>query len=541
MSSDESSIESHFTQERSLQSSTNGLRYPTTRWRTMVLLFLCLLVGFALRFYTFDKKSLWMDEIHTFNDSREGIQGQIEFYKKNPTYLHPPLFFLFTHLFYPFTHPERDLRIIPLVFGTLSIPMIYLLSGLFSPVIALPCAVSLTVMAYHISLSQDGRSYSLLMFLGMLSVYFFMMHLRTLKRWFLIPTAFFFSLLFYTSYSSIPFVALSQILWFYRAREDGKKPGISSFFILNGLIIFFSLPWVAFLAANYKGQALMDPLHLENPGSFWTIMYGVLHDWVPHPPLMIVSVILLVMLPLFSKPRRNAFLLLASFILPVAGLSLFCKLFNVTHFITSRYFVNFLPLFFISIYLSLSAIEERFERLRRFLRLEILFVILFIASNLVILPFYYRSEKQDLRGLVNYLKAHLREGDRIFTGSMADIPGLLHYFGVDPKSRHYEVTRYETEGSKIVFERFFTYRNRTFVIYHSKTCCTQYVADGHRLWIIVTKGAARAIKKNSPSVLKGFFDGSFLNFHRFPADASIYLFLWDPGSPEEKGIDMPIE
>ena len=28
----------------------------------------------------------------------------------------------------------------------------------------------------------------------------------------------------------------------------------------------------------------MDPIHTEDPGSFWYIMYGVLHDWVPHAP-----------------------------------------------------------------------------------------------------------------------------------------------------------------------------------------------------------------------------------------------------------------
>ncbi len=42
------------------------------------------------------------------------------------------------------------------------------------------------------------------------------------------------------------------------------------------------------------------------------------------------------------------------------------------------------------------------------MRLKLLFVILFIASNLVILPLYYRSEKQDFRGLVTYLKGQLR-------------------------------------------------------------------------------------------------------------------------------------
>jgi uncharacterized membrane protein len=127
------------------------------RKEILVVIF-CLFIGFGLRFYTFDRKSLWMDEIHTFNDSRYGFKDQLKFYQEKPNYLHPPLFFILTHLFYPFTKPERDLRIIPLIFGTLSIIMIYLLARLFSPRIALPCAFSLAFMAYHISFQTDDHA-----------------------------------------------------------------------------------------------------------------------------------------------------------------------------------------------------------------------------------------------------------------------------------------------------------------------------------------------------------------------------------------------
>ena len=129
-------------------------------------------MGLALRVYTFDLKSLWIDEIYTFEDSRDDLTGQLKFYKENPTFLQAPLFFILTHQFYPFPKPERDLRIIPLIFGVLSIPLIYFLSRLFSSTIVLPCTLSLTFMTYHISLSQDGRSYSLLLFLGMAGLYF---------------------------------------------------------------------------------------------------------------------------------------------------------------------------------------------------------------------------------------------------------------------------------------------------------------------------------------------------------------------------------
>ena len=104
-----------------------------------LIVFLCLLIGFGLRFYHFDQKSLWLDEIHTLNDSRDNLGGQLRFYQEYPTYLHPPLFFILTHLFFPFPQPERDLRIIPLIFGVLSVPMIYLLARAFSRAIASFC------------------------------------------------------------------------------------------------------------------------------------------------------------------------------------------------------------------------------------------------------------------------------------------------------------------------------------------------------------------------------------------------------------------
>ncbi|MDI7258311.1 MAG: glycosyltransferase family 39 protein [Thermodesulfobacteriota bacterium] len=512
-----------------------------SKGKEIFILLLCLILGFALRFYTFDQKSLWMDEVHTFNDSRDDFKGQIKFYKENPSFLHPPFFFILTHQFYPFTKPERDLRIIPLIFGTLSIGMIYLLARSFSPGIPLPCTISLTLMTYHISLSQDGRSYSLLMFLGMAGLYFFLKHLKTSKNRYLILVALLFAVLFHTSYSSIPFIALSQILWFYRPREEVKKPALSSFLVLNGLILLFCLPWIFFVIINYKGQTIMDPFHTESPGSFFYILYGILHDWVPHTPLTIISVILLILFPVFSKNKKNALVLLAVFVLPIGGLYLFCSLLNITHFITSRYFINFLPLFLLALFLSLDAIEMRFETLKKFLRLKLLFLILLIASNLIILPLYYRSEKQDFRGLVTYLKNHLQEGDKIIVGATGYMPPILHYFGVYPERRHH-IMQFSKDSEKIIkVQKLFTYRGNTFMIIYSKTCCSEFVADGKRLWIVVGKWTAKIFKESAPCVLKGYFDGSFLNLSRFPTDASMYLFLWDPKSPNEKGIDLPIE
>lgn len=285
----------------------------------------------------------------------------------------------------------------------------------------------------------------------------------------------------------------------------------------------------------------MDPTHKEVPGPLWSILYEIFHDWVPFFPLMIVSIVLLILFPIFTKQRRNCIVLLSVFISPIIGLYLYCNWFQITHFITSRYFITFLPLFLISLFLSLLAIEFRYERMRQYLRLRFLFLFLFIASNLVILPLYYRHQKQDNRGLVIYLKEHLRDGDKIFTESESYFPPILHYLGIHPKSRHHVAKSWKDSENRTVYKISFFIQNKNITMFSSKTCCSQYVNDGSRLWIVTGKWTAKYIKKNSPSVLKGYFDGSFLNFNKFPTDASIYLFLWDPKSPQEKGIDMPIE
>ncbi len=512
----------------------------TMKRTEIVILISCLLIGSILRFYTFDQKSFWLDEIYTFNDARFGLQAQLNYYKEKPYYLQAPLFPILSHLFYPSTKPEKDLRIIPLIFGILSIPLIFFVSKAFSPGIGIPCTVALTFMTYHISLSQEARSYSFVMFLGMAGLYFFLMHLGTLRKGYLILTAFFFAILFHTSYSSIPFIILSQTLWFYQKSEDHRRVSLSSFFVLNGGILLLCLPWILFLAHHYQGQPFTTPFRQELD-SLWTIFYGIFHDWAPYAPLMIISVFLIVLFPILTHFRRNTFVLIGAFILPVVGLYLYCRSFNLTHFITPRYFVNLLPLFLIILYSSLLAAEDRYKKWGKFVRLRFLFLILFVASNLAILPFYYRAEKQDFKGLVTYLKGELKDGDRLAVGTELYIVGILHYLGIYPEGRLYLLPCRRISENELECQVSLVIDNRHFKIFCSKNEWGRCIKEGNRLWIVTNQMVAEKLRRDSSYLLKGYFDGSFLNLNRFPTDASMYLFLRDPSTAGEKRIDLSVE
>ena len=510
--------------------------------KEILILLVCFLIGFALRFYTFDQKSLWIDEIFTYNDSRDDLIEHLKLLNRTPVDLiHPPLFYCMTHLFYPFHKPERDLRIIPLIFGVLSIPAIYFLSRLFSPTIALPCTLSLSLMTYHISLSQDGRFYSMLMLVGMMGAYLFIKHLITLKKRYLLLSALFFALSFYTSYGAILFIIFSQMLWFYQINNSSEKPLFSSFLILNALISLFCLPWVLFiLSIDHKLPFNMDKSDI---GPLWTILSNMLNDWAPFLPLMSISVVLLALFPILSKNKRNAGLLLGILIFPVLSIYFFCKSTNFQHYFSSRYLINFLPFFFITIFLAIDTIETRFEQLTKYINLKIVFIILFIFSNMIILPLYYRGEKQDLRSLVHFLRSELRDGDKIYIYSEFYIPGMLHYFGVHPRSRYHYILIEWKDHEKKTFESTIPLivENKKCTIFYSNVFSTKYVEDRNRLWIIADKSFAKHLKDRSPCILKGFFDGSFCNDRKFPNDASMYLFFWDPKSPNEKGLRIPID
>jgi hypothetical protein len=326
-----------------------------------------------------------------------------------------------------------------------------------------------------------------------------------------------------------------------------KKPVLSSFPIFNGLIFLFCLPWIIFVVSNYTGRPIAEELRItKHIYSFWSSLCGILHDWTPYAPLMITSVVMLILFPFLSRNRKNAIVLLSVFILPIGGLILFCKLLNYSHFITSRYFIGFSPLFLILLYLSIDAFVLKFENLKRWLRLKLFFIILFVISNLIILPLYYRSEKQDFRGLANFLKGEVQDGDKINLSTVAQFPGLLHDFGVYPGSRRYFIPNRRISKDEFEGKYYLMMENKTFVIACSsgewiRFDLPQSTLGGKRFWFVVNKITAQRLKGKTPCILKGYFDSSFLNFNKFPTDDSMYLFLWDPNSPNEKGIDIPIE
>jgi len=135
------------------------------------------LLGLFLRVYHLGKESLWGDEVWSFIIARADF---ISIAGAAARDVHPPFYLFILHIWMKlFGTSEFAIRFPSLIFGVLAIPMIYLLGRrLFNEEVGLISALILAISPFNVEYSQEARMYSLLLFLAIVSMYFFVRFLE---------------------------------------------------------------------------------------------------------------------------------------------------------------------------------------------------------------------------------------------------------------------------------------------------------------------------------------------------------------------------
>lgn len=130
------------------------LRHPIT------LLVGLTLVALALRLYKLGYQDYWDDEILTLLAPRPPahvILLSLETYT-----IHPPLYYILVHFWMVFGSDIITIRLLSVLMGTASVPLIYLVGRkLISQPVALAAAALLTISPAHVFYSQQARIYVL--------------------------------------------------------------------------------------------------------------------------------------------------------------------------------------------------------------------------------------------------------------------------------------------------------------------------------------------------------------------------------------------
>ena len=136
--------------------------------RVWVLLTLIVACGLFLRTYDLALNSLWLDELYSL---KMATVTDLSAWRGDA---HPPLYYLLLKGWVSFSAGDWWVRFLSVVFGTATIPVVYLISAkIFSRRAGLAASSLMAILSLHVAYSQEARMYTVLVFffaLGLLGV-----------------------------------------------------------------------------------------------------------------------------------------------------------------------------------------------------------------------------------------------------------------------------------------------------------------------------------------------------------------------------------
>ncbi|MGH7411837.1 MAG: glycosyltransferase family 39 protein [Candidatus Methylomirabilis sp.] len=389
------------------------------------------IVGGWLRFQGLGRDSLWSDEAASFLQTSLPLPKLLPRVARN---VHPPLYFLLLHGILTFGDSETLLRWPSALFGTLSIPLLYLFGrALFGGPVGLLAALLLAVSPLHLWHSQDARMYTFLTFEGLLSWLLFASLLRGQRPSLWVGYVLASEAILYTHYyGALLLLAQAGVVGLLHRRGEVGRQFWSRWLVVQlGLGLLF-LPWLVYAfpsiqlsrSTEWIGEGIRhDPLWLvKRLAAFSVGSSGRL--WLLGIPVLALALIglfrdeSLSWRPLRSALReRGVLLCLGYFAVPIAvmvAVSLLRPL------LVSRHLLMTAPAFFLLAAVGLSRLLP-----------ERLLIPGALALVLVALPglIGWRSipRTPDLRGAVRVILTDGLAGDLVLSSPPGRGTALRYY------------------------------------------------------------------------------------------------------------------
>ena len=216
------------------------------------LLILTLLLGFSLRLVRLDAREMWYDEafavLYAEKDLGSIVQGTVTPVEGAAADIHPLLYYFFLHAWLELGQNPFVARFPSVVFGVLSICLVYLLGReLLGAQVGLLASVMTAVSPFHIWYSEEARMYSLLCLISLLSIYFFVKACQEGKwsHWMAFTFSSSLSLYVHNLAFLIPF---SLIVFALATRRWNIFPRLLAAFVVIALLF---LPWLVLVPGQF--------------------------------------------------------------------------------------------------------------------------------------------------------------------------------------------------------------------------------------------------------------------------------------------------
>ena len=228
------------------------VRWPKLT-RDLLILMAILCLGLFLRVYNLGGESLWIDEHVTIRLAHKSFSAII---KNRAHNVHPPFYFLLERCWVGlFGDSESAARFPSVLFCFFAIFLIYQVGRLlFDKEVGLFASLLLALSSFHIRFSQEARSYTLMVLLTLISMYFLLkLQPGETNRWNSIGYVLSTSLLIYTHYYGL-FIVITENLYVAGCLLFKKdfKLHLKKWILLQSSVILLFAPWIPVLLWQFR-------------------------------------------------------------------------------------------------------------------------------------------------------------------------------------------------------------------------------------------------------------------------------------------------
>lgn len=401
------------------------------------ILAVILCVAALLRFYHFGHNDFWYDEAWNLTNGRVLTASSFATFQTGPI-----LFFFITHILFLLKSSELVLRMIPLIFGLVSIPALYLLaSTLFNQRVGLISAFLIAISPIQIYYSQEYSSYSLIVFFSIMLVYFFIKMLRENTLFYRVGFIAFASFSLYTHYSALFLLFSLNAAFFLCFRCRGVA--IRQWLIVQGIIFLLFIPHLSWSIDHARRIMVSDVFFWVPELNFQTFIHTfAVFTLGYNADHFLYNIALLLFFPLFFKGviknqkedfKGGTYLLLLWLFAPhiiILAVSILFK--GTTHYLY-RSFIYISPAYYILVANGLNKITKRIVIifvLLAFILLSAISLNNYFSDKFPLPVFPYRPsifEKKENKAAARYIKERYYPGDIVLHTCRATFTPFLYY------------------------------------------------------------------------------------------------------------------